>query len=299
MSGRIRIPQDDGAPMEAKSELVEFAALFGEDALDQRLQLLHEAASRCHGLPIPDSEIGRKVRRSLTWGTAAEVALRLLGPRLDPDLLARVDAATVSVRIARGLAERPWKQDALIFALTSIAEDLLPATAVSPELLSRHQSSLALLESHRNDPAIWSKDEVRAFAESTPIAFAMEAACAVSDCAPSEHWGTRLAVHYGVCHLLSLDLKVLCDEPHTTSDLTSPTRDALRVADTEPSRRDANIQLCVDTCLPVLEFHAEQLQHEIQLGVESNQPTLAVDYARSALTAAALVFQAVAKLGYV
>lgn len=299
MTDRVVIPQDAGAPVDAKDELVQFAKLFGSDALDKRLELISAAAARTGGLPIPSGEIGRKVERSLTWGTAAEVALRLLAPPIDADNLARIDAATVVMRIARGLAERRWEQGGLIHSLNAIASDLLSFTSTPPELIQRHYAALAILGQHMDRVAVWSSAEVKMFVESLPIALAMEAACASGGYQPREHWGTRLATLYGACHFLALDLRVLCLVETAADGLVSPTRDAVLVSKTDATMSRNVLVLNVKTCLPMLEAAAEQLHGELVTGREEGQSLLAIDYAQSAVTAAALVFQALGQLGYV
>lgn len=291
----IVVPQDPAAPDEAKEEVAELSALFGPEALARRLAIL-DAAAPPPGLSLADDSITAKVRRSMTWGTATEVALRLLEGDLDADKLAQLDALAVAVRISRGLAERRYSsRHPLIGELVAVARRIGRDLDLSPDLLDAHEAALARLHDHAFIDRMWTTTEVVDLIESLPLRLALRACAEIRGVRPDDRWSTRVGSHYAPCHYLALDLRLMAAPIDGTSPLISPSTDGCRLVD----RQLADPADVVYAVLPLLDSHAAGLHAEIAVGTETGMPAVALDYAQTALGACAGVYAALAHAGLI
>ena len=125
---QIVIPIARPESAESQAALALYRSLFHADAVPRRLAALADVGFAAEAATLSQ----RVAQRSLTWGTAAEAALRILATEpnaAEAETMARIDAAVAAVRVARGLAEdRRSCRDPWIDVLIDAASALCPAT---------------------------------------------------------------------------------------------------------------------------------------------------------------------------
>lgn len=191
----IQVPIDPEAPEAARRQVNAWAGLFDPDALDLRRAILHPLLAR-YGVSDKDR---RPVDHSLAWGTALEVALRLVPHDLDKESFARIDALGVSLRVFQGVRERRGRGDsALAESLREVSQALLEES--SPRWIIDEWAQLCNVLV-LDEP--WTKAETRVVAETQPLHVAFVTIANVAS--NLDPWYQETAAIYGALQWMARD----------------------------------------------------------------------------------------------
>lgn len=296
MTDRVWVPTGADAPSEAVAEVAELSLLFADDALSKRLTIILDALPP--GATLDESSaVGRRVSRSMTWGTAVEVGLLLCASSLDAHRLALLDAAATCLRISRGLAERvAFRDHQLVDALSAAGELILSSAGVEPSVYSRHIQGLDILRARQVSDGPWDDSDVFTVVDSTSTALAFEAFKSIGAADVVDAAG--IAADFGPTRYLSEDLALLGRPDQVNDGLVSPVRGALAdtVSGADPS---ASTRSAIETLLRRLELHASRLDDSVRRsGGNDSVPELFREYASNAIVAAAFAYQIASARGY-
>lgn len=302
MGENLIIPQDPNASEEAREELGQLGDLFGPTALDTRLELIEVAARRRGGLPFPEDDgLAAKVQRSIRWATVTEVALRLIFDDADPRTLAQLDAMAAAMRISRGLAERRQGCELdLVDALTEVADEIRENLQIRPEFLAPHRQAISVFRAHTAHLMPWTAAEVEVIVTALPVRMVLSAAAGLAPLSDPYGWPAMIGGAFGICQYLALDLGLLLGAAPPDGDIVSPARDCIRLdADGKEANDSANSSQVISDCVPILEASAVTLQAQIEAATSEGAPEIVVQYAKSALIAAATAYQGLVAQGRV